>query len=92
MATTGHVTQSVYSRYAITDEAMLKESMEKFLAWRETEASVDTHKTLTIASFVGSGKGGKALNSLVPGAGLEPACPYGRRILSPLRLPFRHPG
>jgi hypothetical protein len=29
---------------------------------------------------------------LVPRAGLEPACPYGRRILSPLRLPFRHLG
>src|SRR5690606_6870165 len=25
--------------------------------------------------------------TLVPGAGLEPACPWGRRILSPLRLP-----
>ena len=30
--------------------------------------------------------------SIVPGAGLEPARPYGQRILSPLRLPFRHPG
>ena len=29
---------------------------------------------------------------IVPGAGLEPARPYGQRILSPLRLPFRHPG
>ena len=36
------------------------------------------------------------LNSLccrkVPGAGLEPARPEGPGILSPLRLPFRHPG
>ena len=30
--------------------------------------------------------------SLVPGAGLEPATPYGGWILSPLRMPFRHPG
>ena len=29
---------------------------------------------------------------IVPGAGLEPARPCGQRILSPLRLPFRHPG
>jgi hypothetical protein len=29
---------------------------------------------------------------LVPGVGLEPARPLGHRILSALRLPFRHPG
>lgn len=29
---------------------------------------------------------------LVPRAGFEPARPFGQRILSPLRLPFRHPG
>ncbi len=29
---------------------------------------------------------------MVPGEGLEPSKPEGRRILSPLRLPFRHPG
>lgn len=29
---------------------------------------------------------------VVPGAGLEPARGNPRRILSPLRLPFRHPG
>ena len=29
---------------------------------------------------------------LVPGAGIEPALPIGKGILSPLRLPFRHPG
>lgn len=29
---------------------------------------------------------------LVPGAGFEPALPYGNWILSPKRLPFRHPG
>ncbi len=28
----------------------------------------------------------------VPGAGFEPARPFGQRILSPPRLPFRHPG
>jgi len=27
---------------------------------------------------------------LVRAAGIEPALPYGKRILSPLRLPFRH--
>ena len=30
--------------------------------------------------------------SLVPGAGFEPARSYDQRILSPQRLPFRHPG
>lgn len=29
---------------------------------------------------------------LVPGAGLEPALPFGNQILSLERLPFRHPG
>gem|GEM_PF-4312927 len=28
----------------------------------------------------------------IPGAGLEPARPFGQGILSPMRLPFRHPG
>ena len=28
----------------------------------------------------------------VPKEGLEPSRPFGRRILSPLRLPFRHFG
>jgi hypothetical protein len=28
----------------------------------------------------------------VPGAGLEPARPFGQWILSPSRMPFRHPG
>ncbi len=30
--------------------------------------------------------------TLVPGAGVEPARPCGQGILSPPRLPFRHPG
>ncbi len=29
---------------------------------------------------------------MVPGAGLEPARPYGQGILSPQCLPFHHPG
>ena len=28
----------------------------------------------------------------MPGAGFEPTPPCGERILSPPRLPFRHPG
>jgi hypothetical protein len=31
-------------------------------------------------------------NSKMPGAGFEPARPFDHRILSPMRLPFRHPG
>jgi hypothetical protein len=34
----------------------------------------------------------KPLFLLVPGAGLEPARPYGQGILSPLRLPISPPG
>ena len=33
-----------------------------------------------------------SLTGLVPEAGLEPALPCGKGILSPLRLPFRHSG
>jgi hypothetical protein len=29
---------------------------------------------------------------MVPRVGVEPTRPYGQRILSPQRLPFRHPG
>ena len=29
---------------------------------------------------------------LVPGAGLEPACPFRRQILNLLCIPFHHPG
>src|SRR4030095_4589437 len=36
--------------------------------------------------------GGGAAAYRVPEAGLEPACPCERGILSPLRLPFRHSG
>lgn len=32
------------------------------------------------------------LVELVPGVGVEPTRPCGLRILSPLRMPFRHPG
>ena len=31
-------------------------------------------------------------SKLVPGEGLEPTQPLSQRILSPPRLPFRHPG
>ena len=34
----------------------------------------------------------QVLFGLVPKAGLEPAHPFGRGILNPLRLPFRHLG
>ena len=33
-----------------------------------------------------------AVLKLVPGAGIEPALPCGKRILSPLRLPISPPG
>ena len=34
----------------------------------------------------------KTDGDMVPRAGVEPAPPFGERILSPQRLPFRHPG
>ena len=33
-----------------------------------------------------------AISYVVPGVGVEPTNPFGSRILSPLRKPFRHPG
>ena len=48
------------------------------------------------ASALGSSRGRKRLpleqNQPVPKEGLEPSRPFGRRILNPLRLPFRHFG
>ena len=41
---------------------------------------------------VTSRSGAKMLNQMVPGAGLEPAHPVGRQILSLLRLPIPPPG
>src|SRR5205823_12743966 len=38
------------------------------------------------------GQDRKSLSDTMPGAGLEPARACAQRILSPLRLPFRHPG
>ena len=35
---------------------------------------------------------GERVRGLVPGVGVEPTRVLPRRILSPLRLPFRHPG
>ena len=32
------------------------------------------------------------ISYVVPGVGVEPTNPFGSRILSPLRKPFRHPG
>ena len=32
------------------------------------------------------------IHRFVPGVGFEPTNPFGSRILSPLRKPFRHPG
>jgi hypothetical protein len=33
-----------------------------------------------------------ATSVMVPGEGVEPSRPFGQRILSPLCLPFHHPG
>ena len=41
-------------------------------------------KLMEVVKMLGKG--------MVPRAGVEPARPFGQRILSPQRLPFRHPG
>ena len=43
-------------------------------------------------SSLASREGTKDDVARVPGAGFEPTLPCGKRILSPPRLPFRHPG
>ena len=44
-----------------------------------------SQQLLLIAGF-------QVLSCMVPGEGVEPSHPFGRQILSLLRLPFRHPG
>src|SRR5207248_10657567 len=44
------------------------------------------------ASIVPGGTDNLAGSSLVPGAGFEPASPFGQTLLRRQRLPFRHPG
>src|SRR6267143_6965182 len=51
-----------------------------------SQLSYSPTRTLTLQAAAESCQG------MVPGAGLEPARPCGHRILSPDRLPFRHPG
>ena len=54
--------------------------------------------TTLLASTHGQGlRGAENLGSevrgtIVPTVGIEPTLPEGKRILSPLRLPFRHVG
>jgi integrase len=42
MKMTGHKTESVYRRYAIVDEAMLREGAEKLAAYTEVDGKIDT--------------------------------------------------
>ena len=42
MQLTGHITESVYRRYAIVDEAMLNEGVEKLATLYATEGNVDS--------------------------------------------------
>jgi len=48
MATTGHLTESVYRRYAIVDESMLKEAGAKLAALNEKK-SINVHSTFAKA-------------------------------------------
>jgi hypothetical protein len=54
--------------------------------WTRNNSAAQAHRLLESPFFV------KALVSVVPGAGLEPALPFGKRILSPQRLPIPPPG
>jgi hypothetical protein len=45
-----------------------------------------------VAGIVKEGRKGSKAGRLVPGAGVEPARPYGHSILNRARLPLRHPG
>src|ERR1035438_10149138 len=56
---------------------------------RTSVARPDTGEVITRWSLRGRWP---TTTALVPGAGFEPARPFGQWILSPPRLPFRHPG
>ena len=55
-------------------------------------ALLSPHAASQPAMRAGHENGVNSLMRLVPKAGVEPACRCRRRILSPLRLPFRHFG
>jgi integrase len=40
MKLTGHKTEAIYRRYAITDSAMLEEAVAKVAAWRDSQSGV----------------------------------------------------
>jgi integrase len=95
MKLTGHKTESVYRRYAIVSEADLADGVRKLA----TLGVEDLTRSGTFLTQFGAAKGvageegiPNSLPQLVPGAGFEPARGCPQRILSPLRLPFRHPG
>ena len=45
MAMVGHETESIYRRYAIQDEAMLREGAEKLAAWTDAQTAAVKAKT-----------------------------------------------
>ena len=53
--------------------------------YRYKTLKLRSQQLLLIAGF-------QVLIYMVPGEGVEPSHPFGRQILSLLRLPFRHPG
>jgi integrase len=58
MKLVGHVTESVYRRYAITDEAMLKEGAAKLSAFHESTRTIAARKVVSIQA--GKARGGRS--------------------------------
>ena len=53
MKLTGHATEAVYRRYAITDSAMLEEAVAKLANWQQIEAARQSQSRAKVSAING---------------------------------------